>query len=232
MSEPSQQRALITGANRGIGFETARQLAARGVDVVMTGRDEASLQAAAQAIQGSQVEIAVLDVTNVEDVHRIRADFGDSVNLLINNAGILLEDDGMPLENSESVFHRTMEVNFYGPLRLCRAFLPAMRQRGWGRVVNVSSGYGSISNMNADGPSAYKISKAALNAMTRILADEVSDHNIKVNAVDPGWVQTRMGGESAPRSPSDAARGIVWAVTLDDDGPSGGFFHDGESQDW
>ena len=126
---------------------------------------------------------------------------------------------------------RTMEVNVYGALRLAQRAIPMMEARGYGRIVNVSSGWGSITRMSGGPPVAYKLSKVALNAMTRALAAEVSG-SVKINAVDPGWVRTRMGRPGAPRSPAEGARGIVWAATLPDDGPTGGFFYEGQPAAW
>ena len=130
-----------------------------------------------------------------------------------------------------SAFNATLETNFYGPLKLCRAFVPLMRENDYGRIVNVSSSMGSIASMGGRS-AAYKLSKTALNALTRIMADEVGKENIKVNTMSPGWVRTDMGGSNAPRSLAEGADTIVWLATLPDDGPSGGFFQDRSPIAW
>ena len=151
------------------------------------------------------------------------------IDVLVNNAGIALDGSRSPvssvLEVSPEVVARTLDANTLGPLRLIQAVVPAMRARGYGRIVNVSSGLGQISGMGGSWP-GYRMSKAALNALTRIVAAEVGSANIKVNAVSPGWVRTDMGGKDAPRSVAQGADTIVWLATLPDDGPSGLFFED------
>ena len=151
-------------------------------------------------------------------------------DVLINNAAILHEA-GSALDAELDDYRRSMETNVYGPLLLCQAFVPGMMKRRYGRVVNVSSGAGQLSSMGSYAP-PYSLSKAALNALTRQFADAARGRNVLVNAVDPGWVRTDMGGRSAPRSVEEGAAGIVWAATLPDGGPSGGFFHDGRAEPW
>lgn len=237
MAATNERVALVTGANRGIGLETCRQLAGRSMRVLLTGRSEAAVEKAAGALQqegGGSVIPHVLDVTSEEYIERLRqrvaSDYG-RLDVLINNAGVYLDEGVSVFDVEEEVVRQTMEVNFYGPFRLCRAFLPMMVEQGYGRVVNVTSGYGQISRMGGC-IAAYKVSKAALNALTRIVASEVHG-NVKVNAVDPGWVGTRMGGGAAPRPVEEAAGDIVWAATLSKDGPHGALLYKRQQvQEW
>ena len=231
-----QRIALVTGANRGIGFETCRQLAGAGLRVILTSRDPAKGRRAADLLrrEGKDVACEPLDVTDSKSVKRlldaVRRRFG-RLDVLVNNAAVYLDEDVSVFEVDDATVRATLETNFYGPLAMCRAFVPLMRAQGYGRVVNVSSGAGQLSSMTG-GTAAYKVSKAALNALTRIVADEVRPANIKVNAVCPGWVRTKMGGPRAPRSPEQGAETIVWLATLPDRGPTGGFFRDRKAIAW
>jgi len=195
--------ALVTGGNRGIGLETCRQLAARGVNVILASRDPDRGAAAVEALarEGLTLVQCTLDVTRPEDIELalefVRSTCG-RLDVLVNNAGVYLDEQTSILDLSLTDFRLTMETNFYGPLSLCRAFAPLMRRQRYGRIVNVSSGYGALSEMGAGAP-AYSISKAALNALTCVLADELRGGDIKVNAACPGWVHTDMGGPAAPR---------------------------------
>jgi len=233
---PTDRIALVTGANRGLGLETCRQLAARGVHVILTSRQEAEGLAAAEVLgrEGLTVVARRLDVTQAEDIEAM-VDFIHSscgrLDVLVNNAAIYIDEGASLLEISLADVRQTMETNFYGPLRLCRAIAPMMRQQRSGRIVNVSSGYGALSEMGAGAP-AYSISKAALNALTCILADELRGADLKVNAACPGWVRTAMGGPEAPRTPSEGADTIVWLATLPRRGPTGGFFRDRKRIPW
>ncbi|MEN8166146.1 MAG: SDR family oxidoreductase [Pseudomonadota bacterium] len=231
--------AVVTGAYRGLGYETSRQLAKLGYLVILTARKEAEGLAATQALrrEGLDVDFHFLDVTRESSVREladfIRATYG-RLDVLVNNAGIF--PDLAPWDGGSTVFDADMETirtgfetNTLGPLLLCQNLIPLMEDQG--RVVNVSSGMGQLSEMNGCCP-GYRLSKTALNAVTRIFADELKDSGIKINSVCPGWVHTDMGGEEAPLSIEEGTKGIVWAATLPDDGPSGGFFRHGEPIAW
>jgi NAD(P)-dependent dehydrogenase (short-subunit alcohol dehydrogenase family) len=229
--------ALVTGANRGLGFETACQLLAKGLVVVLAGRDIDALERARGTLGADDRGRAVpvqLDVTNVETISAARRAIGEqvgSVDVLVNNAALLLGESDDVLAISADDYRRTFETNLFGIVEVCRVFVPPMARAGYGRVVNVSSGAGQLSRMSSYAP-AYSISKVALNAFTRILADTYRNSGVLANAANPGWVRTDMGGPSAPRSPERGADTIVWLATLPDDGPTGGFFQDRRAIDW
>jgi len=228
--------ALVTGANRGMGLETCRALAQRGYQVILTSRDQQLGQQAAQPFvqQGLSVTSFALDVTNegsIQHLQRVLEERFGGVDVLVNNAAIYPDKGRSVLEVEPETFRATMETNFYGPLLLCQAWVPGMITRGYGRVVNVSSRAGQLSAMGDFAP-AYSASKAALNALTRMVADAARGSNVLVNAVDPGWVRTRMGGPTASRSVEQGTDTIVWLATLPDGGPTGGFFHDRQPIPW
>lgn len=228
--------ALVTGANRGMGLETCRALAQRGYQVILTSRDQQLGQQATQPFvqQGLSVTSFALDVTNegsIQHLQRVLEERFGGVDVLVNNAAIYPDKGRSVLEVEPETFRATMETNFYGPLLLCQAWVPGMITRGYGRVVNVSSRAGQLSAMGDFAP-AYSASKAALNALTRMVADAARGSNVLVNAVDPGWVRTRMGGPAASRSVELGADTIVWLATLPDGGPTGGFFHDRQPLPW
>ena len=224
--------ALITGGNRGIGFEACRQLARAGLQVVLTARDPKRGEEAAETLrdEGLDVSFEALDVTdggNVEACARRLSEAGTEVDVLVNNAGVYPTEGVFSV--GEETFRRALEINTLGPFRTCRAFVPAMVRRGYGRVVNVSSGGGSFGE--GIGPVAYGASKAAQNALTVKVAETVRG-DVKANAMCPGWVRTDMGGTGAPRSPEQAADTLVWLATLPPDGPNGGFFRDRKPIPW
>jgi NAD(P)-dependent dehydrogenase (short-subunit alcohol dehydrogenase family) len=228
-----KRTALLTGATRGIGLEAARQLGLAGHRVVITGRDPKALDHATAELRAKGVEVRgeLLDVTRPEDVEacaRVLDGSGEHIDVLVNNAAIY--PAGSFLGTSAEVLRSAFETNFWGAVWAARAWVPTMNRRGFGRVVNVSSGSGSLTDA-LDGPAAYALSKAALNALTIKLATEVRG-DVKVNAVCPGWVRTRMGGALAPRSVREGADTVVWLATLPSDGPSGGFFRDRERIPW
>lgn len=213
----SPKVALVTGANRGIGLEVCRQLAAKGLHVIATSR------------RGESGTVR-LDVTNSESIHACAQGVGP-VDVLVNNAAVLVAENEDLLDTSVDQFRTTFDTNVFGVLAVCQAFVPGMVQRGYGRVVNVSSAAGQLTSMATYAP-AYSISKTALNALTVQLAAAVKGSGVLVNCVNPGWVRTRMGGRNAPRSVEEGADTIVWAATLPADGPTGRFFSDRHDIDW
>ena len=230
--------ALVTGANRGIGFGTAQRLAELGMRVVLSGRDATACERTAREIRAhpagqGEVTSMKLDVADPDSVAGFREAVErrvGPVDILVNNAAVFLDQGVSVFDVDEPAIRRTLEVNLYGPLRLCQALVPGMVERGWGRVVNISSGYGSLAGMGGRN-AAYRLSKAALNALTRIVAAEIQG-DVKVNSADPGWVRTRMGGPAALREVDETVKGITWLATLPSDGPNGGFFLDGKPKPW
>jgi NAD(P)-dependent dehydrogenase (short-subunit alcohol dehydrogenase family) len=222
--------AVVTGANRGIGYEVVRQLADLGHTVVLTSRDPA--KGAAAAAELDRVACCQLDVSepvSVEAMARWVGDRFDRVDVLVNNAAIHYDTWQSGVDADLGVVHEAFEANFFGAWRTTQALLPLLRRSRHGRIVNVSSEGGSLASMGGGTP-AYSTSKAALNALTRILAAELRRDRILVNAVCPGWTDTDMGQGGRPVS--EGAASVVWAATLPDSGPSGGFFRDGHPLPW
>ncbi|HEX3128204.1 MAG TPA: SDR family oxidoreductase [Thermoanaerobaculia bacterium] len=229
-----QQRvAVVTGGNRGIGLEICRQLNGLGLKVVLTARDEAKAREAAATL-GEDVVAHQLDVRDTPGIARLTAfleqAFG-GVDVLVNNAGVFLDHHTGGLTVPMEVVHESLETNVVGPWALSQAVVPMMQRRRYGRIVNVSSGLGAMSEMMG-GYASYRVSKLALNGLTRILADELHGTNILVNTMCPGWVQTEMGGRGAPRPVEAGADTAVWLATLPDGGPTGGFFRDRRQIPW
>jgi NAD(P)-dependent dehydrogenase (short-subunit alcohol dehydrogenase family) len=229
--------AVVTGGNRGIGFEICRQLAQRGVNVVLTARNARRGREAAQALQAQRLNVIFhrLDVTDAQQIralaHTMRTTHG-RCDILVNNAGVLIDPRGSGvLDAAVETFRETFDTNVYGPLLLSQALVPLMRMQGYGRIVNLSSGLGQLAEMG-DGTPAYRASKTALNAVTRMLAEATREDGILVNAVCPGWVRTDMGGPGASRGVQKGAQTAVWLATLPQDGPTGGFFRDQQPIDW
>jgi NAD(P)-dependent dehydrogenase (short-subunit alcohol dehydrogenase family) len=227
--------AVVTGANSGIGRAIAVHLASKGYRVFGTVRRIASAEKllAMAAAAGTEVELVELDVADDTSVRAGIADVIDQagrVDVLVNNAAALLHEGTGALQTPVAAYTDSLDTNVLGPLRLCQTFVPGMRERGYGRVVNVSSGAGQLAGMGGYAP-AYSLSKAALNALTRLVA-HAGGPRVLVNSVDPGWVRTDMGGASAPRSVEEGADTIVWLATLPDGGPTGGFFHDRRPVAW
>lgn len=222
--------ALVSGGNRGIGFAICRGLSEAGLRVILAARNMKDAQEAASQIDGDVIPstLDVGDPKSIADCLKQLSAGNLDVDVLVNNAGVYPQ--GGLLEIRDETMGEAIEVNLMGPIRLCRALVPGMISRGYGRVVNLSSGYGSFGS-GLGGPPAYSISKAALNALTVKLAAEVPAW-VKVNAVCPGWVRTRMGGDDAERSPERGAETPIWLATLTEDGPSGGFFRDKRPIAW
>ncbi|MCE2520339.1 MAG: SDR family NAD(P)-dependent oxidoreductase [Alphaproteobacteria bacterium] len=225
--------ALVTGGNRGIGLEICRQLACEGHAIVLGSRDPVSGEEAATGLRGAghDVRVVTLDVSDDESVRACAdelAGAGIEIDVLVNNAGVIAE--GNLLSGNSAPMKEAIAVNFLGPYRTARAFMPGMARRGWGRVINVSSGWGSFAS-GLEGPAAYAISKAALNALTVRLAREAGP-GVLVNCMCPGWVRTRMGGATATRSVAQGADTALFLATLPDDGPTGGFFRDRTPEPW
>lgn len=224
--------ALVTGANRGLGRAVAAGLARLGAHVLVGSRDRAAGDAVVAALrqEGLAADTLVLDVADETSIERA-ADTLARLDLLVNNAGIL-PDQGVPgLEVPLATLRRTLEVNAVGAIALAQRAAPGMRARGYGRIVNVSSDWGSLAMM-AKHQLAYRVSKAALNAATRVLADELRGSGVLVNTVHPGWVRTDMGGPRAERTPEQAADTVLWLATLPASGPTDGFFLDRLPHAW
>jgi NAD(P)-dependent dehydrogenase (short-subunit alcohol dehydrogenase family) len=227
--------ALVTGANRGIGLELVRRLAQRGYTVILGSRDPEKGEAAAAELrgQGLQVEARAVDVTDAAGIDALGASLESDpgrLDVLVNNAAIHYDTWQTGVDADLDVVREALETNVLGAWRTAQACLPPLRRSPHARLVNVSSGAGSISEMGAGTP-AYSVSKAALNALTRILAAELRADGVLVNAVCPGWVATDMGGAGG-RPVEEGAASVMWAVELPDDGPTGGFFRDGRPVDW
>jgi NAD(P)-dependent dehydrogenase (short-subunit alcohol dehydrogenase family) len=222
--------SLVTGANRGIGQEVCRQLAALGHTVLLTARSEEAAAKAAAAVGAHPMR---LDVTSEADIARVAQEITDrygQLDVLVNNAAITYDTWQRAATADLDVVRQAAETNLYGPWRLTQALLPLLRRGTHPRVVNVSSEAGSLTGMGGGTP-AYSTTKVALNALTRMLAAELRTDGILVNAICPGWVATDMGGPGG-RPVTEGAAGIVWAATLPDDGPTGGFFRDRQPLPW
>ena len=232
--------AVVTGANRGIGFEVSRQLAKKDIHVVLTSRNKTKGLVAYSKLKEEEFDVAYhqLDVTDISSIQALneslKRDYG-RLDILINNAGIMLDKNDS--ENT-SIFKtkvetiiKTLETNTFGPLLLCQILIPLMKKNNYGRIVNISSGMGQLSDM-CGGYTAYRFSKTGLNVITRILAYELKDENILVNTMCPGWVKTDMGGPNATRSVEESSGTIIWLATLPEGGPSGEFFRDKKNISW
>jgi len=238
--------ALISGANKGIGFETARQLGQQGITVILGARDLAKGEAAAEQLkkEGIDARAVKLDVVNPADVKAVAAtiekDYG-KLDILVNNAGISLEPffGNSTLTTSEEALRQTFDTNFFSVVAVTKELLPLLKKSEAGRIVNVSSILGSLSLHATEGSPIYEAkvfgynaSKAALNSFTIHLAHELKGTKIKVNSAHPGWVKTDMGTDAAPMEVVDGAKTEVELATLGPDGPNGGYFHLGEAISW
>jgi NAD(P)-dependent dehydrogenase (short-subunit alcohol dehydrogenase family) len=260
--ESGARVAVVTGAGRGIGLEVVRQLAERGVEVVLTSPNQIEGKATSERLihQGLSVTFHILDVANEKHIRALRAfvlkEFG-RIDILVNNAGVMFDSgrskvEGLIarrlkkiprkvdvgegpsiLEVDVNIVRATLEINTLGALRMCQALVPLMMKAGYGRVVNVSSSLGQLNGMtDEERVPAYQLSKAALNAVTLMVADAALGKNVMVNSVCPGWTRTDLGGPDAPQSVEEAAETIVWLATRPDGGPTGGFFRDKKRIQW
>ena len=237
MATVNKRLAVVTGGNKGIGYEICLQLARKGLRVVLTSRDpekgrEARKKLEKEGLDVVQHQLDVTDQASVAAIARyIESEFG-RVDVLVNNAGILIDSRSTSvLREKEETFRITLETNFFGALRMCQALVPLMQKNHYGRVVNLSSGLGQLDDMG-DGTPAYRVSKTALNALSRMVASAVEGDNILVNSMCPGWVRTDMGGPGALRSVEQGAGTAVWLAMLPHDGPTGGFFRDRKPIPW
>jgi len=241
---PSEKRvALVTGANRGIGLEIAKQLAAKDLRVIIGARNDEKGAAARQHLAGygydvHNIRLDVTDAASIAAAIGHIADTFERLDILVNNAGIMIDQDTGVLDLPLALLQNTIETNAFGPLLLSQGCVPIMRSHRYGRIVNLSSTLGSFHDMSGSESSvaarspAYRLSKALLNGITVLLAGGLGNDNILVNAVCPGWVRTDLGGPRAPTSPEQAADTPVWLATLPDNGPTGGFFRERQRIDW
>lgn len=231
----TRKTAVVTGANRGIGYETARQLAKRGWHVFAACRTPEKAKQAARSLQAERltVEPLVMDVSNPDSIKAAAQDLSlhvDCVHALVNNAGIYLDQQSRGIDADPDVVITTFQTNALGPLLVARALLPLMEKAGGAQVINVSSGMGQLTDMNGHA-AGYRMSKVALNAVTRMLAEELAPAKISVNSICPGWVRTDMGSDRAPRTPEQGADTIVW-LAAGEAGATGSFFRDRKVIPW
>lgn len=229
MNNTNQLIAIVTGANRGLGKETSRQLAAKGYLVIVAARELSSAKSTVKQLGMNNLVAAPLDITNQASIERlvefVEKNYG-VVDVLVNNAAIHYDTWQNALNADINIVKEAMDTNVYGAWRMVQAFLPLLKNSNQARVVNVSSGAGALDNQNGGTP-AYSMSKIALNSLTLMLANQLKSDNILVNAVCPGWVATDMGGNGG-RPVEQGASGITWAATIPNNGSSGGFFRDGK----
>lgn len=242
---PVPKIAVVTGGNRGIGFEICRELAKLGIGVILTSRNEEKGKAAVDTLkkEGLKVTFHTLDVTNPKSIETLKTHVQEDhgrLDILVNNAGILIDsydpatfnqDESSLFKTNLDTIRTTMETNVYGPILLIQAFVPLMQLHNYGRIVNISSGMGQLYDMNGSF-TGYRMSKTGLNVVTRIAGAELKNTNIKINSMCPGWVKTDMGGPNANRTPKEGAQTAVWLATLPEEGPSGEFFRDQKSIPW
>ncbi|GJQ63014.1 MAG: short-chain dehydrogenase [Melioribacteraceae bacterium] len=227
---------LVTGANRGIGFEVCRQLLKLDHKVILTSRNADKGMDAVSKLEneGLKPDFVKLDMTEDSDVSgalRYVHERYDRLDVLVNNAGIFIDRDREAINIDPEVIKRTLDVNFFGVLKVTQKFIPLMKKNKFGHIINISSNLGALSKMAGNQP-AYRISKTALNALTLILAAELKGSNIMVNAMSPGWVRTDMGGYNANRSVEKGAETIVWLASQERGFASGRFFMDKKPIEW
>ena len=224
--------ALVTGGNRGIGFEVCRLLAEEGAAVILGSRDKENGIRAAEELRkgGHAIHVVSVDMSDTASVLLCVKQLNNGVDILINNAAVL--DHGSILDLDDSELEYTIRTDLIGPAILAKHLAIPMKERGWGRIVNASSGMGAISRGLGSESAGYRLSKLGLNGFTVCLAEALRNSGVLVNSVDPGWVRTAMGGPMARKTPVEGAREFLYAVLLPDDGPSGFFFRGGKKVDW
>jgi NAD(P)-dependent dehydrogenase (short-subunit alcohol dehydrogenase family) len=224
--------ALVTGGNRGIGFEVCKLLGMHGVTVFLGSRNAQKGETAAGEFNSMRIDVRPieLDVSNPDSILGAVKELGNSVDILVNNAAIL--DHESLFSQSDENIQQILESNLLGPLLLCKHLALPMKKRNWGRIVNVSTGMAALSRGLSGDSVVYRVTKLALNGLTLALADSLRGTNVLVNSVDPGWVRTAMGGPMARKSPEEGAREIIHTALLPDHGPTGAFFRNGKKVDW
>ena len=244
MADIEKRVALVTGANRGIGFEIARQLAQKKIKVLVGARDlEKGIEAAETLTKmGIDVQPVQLEVNQARSIEATVGKISDEIgrlDILINNAGIQIDTQSDILELDPVIFKNTLETNALGPLLLAQSCVPIMEKNGYGRIVNIASTLGSLAEIASPESAyeevlvpAYRLSKTLLNGITVLLAKQLRNKNILVNSTCPGWVRTDMGGSEAPLTPDQGAETPVWLATLSDGGPTGGFFRERQPIPW
>lgn len=228
------KRALVTGGNKGIGFAICQGLLAQGFEVIMAARSLDKAKGAIAKLDSSNVRPLELDVSDDESIEQAAKNLSqeiDSLDVLINNAGIYPDEGVNILTISRELLNRTMNTNTFGAIRVTQAFLPLLTKLSNARIVNVSSGYGQLASLSANVPS-YCLSKLTLNGATIMLAEALQSKGIVVNAIDPGWVRTDMGGSGASRSPEQGADTAVWLATEAPGNLSGKLFRDRQEKSY
>lgn len=240
-----QMIAAVTGGNKGLGLSTCRKLAEKGYNVILTSRDDQKGQDAVTQLnaEGFLINFLQLDVADPKSIANFYQQIVEQwgrLDVLVNNAGVLLDEENDTskykdfeklIDHRRAIFEETLKVNVTGIYELCERMIPLMLKHNYGRIVNVSSEAGKLSSPHSY-YLAYSVSKTALNGLTCFLGERLKGTNVLINSICPGWVKTDMGGPNAPRSLEEGIKGIIWAATLQKDGPNGGFFRDGKPLDW
>jgi len=227
--------AIVTGANRGLGLGLTSELIKLGFGVIMASRNIAALNNAASNLIPENIVCIEVDIESSDSVANFFSkvsEITDHVDVLFNNAGIHLEGNAELSDLDELILLKTLNTNFLGSYRMCKGVIPFFVRQKYGRLINISSGYASLHEMDSNA-AAYRISKTSLNALTRVLSSELSKKgDIKVNSACPGWVKTRLGGPDAPLSVEEACKYLVPLALLSDDGPTGKFYRHGIEVPW
>ncbi len=224
-----QKIALITGANRGIGYEAAKQLVALGYKVIIAARNNAAREKVA-AIGADFLQLDVTSETSIQQAALTVIDKYPQLDVLVNNAGVCDDDNKSVFQLTKKIFNRSFDTNFFGPLMLTQALVPALQKSKDARIINVSSDMACLTTGTYNSSAAYRLSKTALNSLTQLFSHELPPH-IKINSMSPGWVKTDMGGEAAPRTVEQGAETIVWLSTVENI-PTGKFWKDKQEIGW